>query len=176
MRGPIPVAGCCRLSAGAGHPAWLLTRPTATPWRHDRRKDAYLAYVAAARALIPVTEELFCAEERDYVARQTSGTELTTETLEETITWADTLWTPLPAEPSAEWRKKAPELLHGLTTGFDRIDLEGPPDVIEPGLAVIASAHRLIVGSELFAKKAEQEAAEGGSATEMDLLRAEVHH
>ncbi|MEV7868865.1 hypothetical protein AB0P17_22850 [Streptomyces sp. NPDC088124] len=37
-------------------------------------------------------------------------------------------------------------------------------------------AHRLIAGSELFAKEAEQEAAEGGSATEMDLLRAEVHH
>jgi hypothetical protein len=144
--------------------------------RHDRRKDAYLAYVDAARAFIPVTEELFRAEERDYVAHQTSGTDLETETLEQTITWADTLWTPFPAEPSAAWRKKAPERLHALTTAFDRIDLEGPPEVIAPGLAIIASAHRLIAGSELFAKEAEQEAAEGGSATEMDLLRAEVHH
>ncbi|MGA5207400.1 hypothetical protein [Streptomyces variegatus] len=143
--------------------------------RHDRRKDAYLAYVDAARAFIPVTEELFRAEERDYVAHQTSGTDLETETLEQTITWADTLWTPFPAEPSAAWRKKAPERLHALTTAFDRIDLEGPPEVIAPGLAIIASAHRLIADSELFAKEAEQEAAEGGSATEMD-LRAEVHH
>ncbi|MEU6680907.1 hypothetical protein [Streptomyces sp. NPDC046925] len=144
-------------------------------WRHDRRKDAYLAYVDAARAFIPVTEELFRAEERDSVAHQTNGADLETETLEETITWADTLWTPFPAEPSAAWRKRAPKRLHALTTAFDRIDLEGPSDVIAPGLAIIESAHRLIEGSELFAKEAEQEAPEGGSATEMDFLRVEVH-
>lgn len=144
-------------------------------WTHDRRKDAYLAFIDAARGLIPLTEELFRAEDRDYVARQITGIDLENEAPEEIATWADTLWSPFPAEPSSDWHEKAPERLHTLTTAFDRVDLEGPPDIAKAALGIIESAHRLIAGPQLFAKEAAQEAAAGGSATERDFLRDEVH-
>ncbi|MEU5314364.1 hypothetical protein [Streptomyces sp. NPDC021562] len=146
-------------------------------WTYDRRKDAYLAFIDAARAFTPLTEELFRAEERDYVAHQANGADdLENETLEEVTTWADTLWSPFPAEYSTDWPMEAPKRLHALTMAFDRIDLEGPPDVTAAALRIIKSAHILIAGPELFAKRAEQEAVAGGSATAMDLQRAEVHH
>ncbi|MDX3458703.1 hypothetical protein PV396_43430 [Streptomyces sp. ME02-8801-2C] len=144
-------------------------------WTYDRRKDAYLAFIDAARAFTPLTEELFLAEERDYIARQANGSDLENETREEVTTWADTLWSPFLADYSTDWPQRAPARLHTLTMAFDRIDLEGPPDVTAAALKIIESAHALIAGPALFAKEAEQEAAAGGSATETDFRRTEVH-
>ncbi|MDK1476849.1 hypothetical protein QNO07_26185 [Streptomyces sp. 549] len=144
-------------------------------WTHDRRKDAYLAFSDAARAFTPLTEELFRAEDRDYVAHQANGTGPESETLEEVTTWAEMLWSPFPADYSDGWSTEAPKRLHALTMAFDRIELEGPTGVTATALRILESAHIMTEGPKLFAKEAEQEAAAGGSATEMELLRTEVH-
>lgn len=85
-----------------------------------------MCYVDAARAFIPVTGTVPCGGTRLRRLSDQWHRSGDRDVRGDDHLGGHTL-DALPAEPSAEWRKAAPERLHALTTAFDRIDLEGPP-------------------------------------------------
>lgn len=157
-------------------------------WTHDRRRDAYLAFNRAARAFVPLTEELFLLAARAEAASATSPEEeLPTGTDDEQLvlqfTWHDALEPELFATPSDEWKKGAPLLLQELTAAYDGVNLEGPPEITKVAYSIVATAHRLFVGMPLFemeAKHLEEDIKEAGeddryeAASALDLLNTEV--
>ncbi|WP_445527488.1 hypothetical protein [Streptomyces cyslabdanicus] len=145
--------------------------------RYDRRKEAYLPFLAAARAFLPLTEPVFLDQERVTVARLTTPVTAADDDLVEVDTWAHFLGVQtFFAEPSDEWRERAPELLHGLIAAFDPVDMEGPAKVVNTAREIVEAACRLAAGPELFETEAAQEAAAGGDVAASELLRAEVDH
>ncbi|MEV2259181.1 hypothetical protein AB0J13_11035 [Streptomyces anulatus] len=157
-------------------------------WRHDRRRDAYLAFSRAARAFVPLTEEMFLLEERAGAAVATSPEwELPTDADDERmvmrLSWHDALETRMFTVPSDEWKEEAPTQLQELTAAYDGVNLEGPPDIAKVAYSVVTTAHRLLVGMPLFemeAKHEEEAIKEAGdddkyhAPSALDLLNAEV--
>ncbi|MFF6931321.1 hypothetical protein [Streptomyces californicus] len=157
-------------------------------WEYDRRRDAYLTFTRAARAFVPLTEDVFLLEARAGAALATSPTEeLPTDTDDERMvlqfTWHDALASQPIEALSDEWKEEAPKQLQVLTAAYDGVDLEGPPHITEVARSIVATAHRLFVGKPLFEMEAKQEEAairkDGKEDTYMfpsdvELLNAEV--
>ncbi|MGK4909195.1 hypothetical protein [Streptomyces albus] len=132
-------------------------------WTHDRRRDAYLAFSKAARAFVPLSEGLFLLFERANAANATT----TTPELEPDAdgirwvlyeTWHETLLSGELAEPGWQWKEAAPELLQDLTTAYDGVELEGPPEIAQVAYTVVAMAQRLLVGMPLFEMEEKEQA------------------
>ncbi|MGW5273605.1 hypothetical protein ACWEQP_13655 [Streptomyces sp. NPDC004044] len=123
-------------------------------WIHERRKDAYLGFIDAARTFLPLTEIAV----RGDVHRATEpaqGTHYTGEAIGNTIVFtevdrvSDGLYI-IPADLSEEWHLGAPEKLTALTAAWDRVHLDG-----SEGLRVLAreinrEAHYLANSRELI--------------------------
>ncbi|MFI9194183.1 hypothetical protein ACIG0A_33395 [Streptomyces californicus] len=142
-------------------------------WRHDRRRDAYLAFSRAARAFVPLTEEMFLLEARAGAAVATSPTEeLPTDTDDERMvfqfTWHDALASDPFVTLSDEWKERAPLRLQELTAAHDGVNLEGPPEIADVAYSIVATAHRLFVGMPLFEMEAKDTEAEIKKAGEED--------
>ncbi|WP_282792912.1 hypothetical protein [Streptomyces sp. CC224B] len=125
-------------------------------WTHDRRRDAYLAFSKAARAFVPLTEELFLLFARADAANATTPMpelEFTADGVQllyDTTTWHDALLSEEVTGPGEQWKKAAPELLQDLTAAYDGVDLEGPFDIAQVASSVVSTAHRIFTGMPLF--------------------------
>lgn len=156
--------------------------------RHDRRREAYLAFIAAAREFLPLTETVFLDEERSTIAARAAfadSAENVTGSAEDALqaaveamteSWPDSLRAlAFFNEPSEKWYEQTPRLLHDLSAAFDRVDMEGPAGVADIALQIVTSAYRLAAGSQLFdAEAAQQTGPEGDGPSSMDMLRMEV--
>jgi len=158
--------------------------------RHDRRREAYLAFIAAAREFLPLTETVFLDEERSIITARAAfadSAENVTGSVEEALqaaveamteSWPDSLRTlAFLSQPSEKWYEQTPRLLHDLSAAFDRVDMEGPADVADIALQIVTSAYRLAAGSQLFdAEAAQQTGPEGDGPSSMEMLRVEVRY
>ncbi|MFI6210289.1 hypothetical protein ACIBAI_28640 [Streptomyces sp. NPDC051041] len=122
-------------------------------WTHDRRRDAYLAFSKAARAFVPLTEELFLLFEREVAAIETTPEpEPDANGLVLYWTWHESLLSAddVFREPGEQWKEAAPELLQDLTAAYDGVDLEGPPEIAQVAYSLVTTAHRIFTGMPLF--------------------------
>ncbi|GGV91770.1 hypothetical protein [Streptomyces massasporeus] len=158
--------------------------------RHDRRKEAYLAFIAAAREFLPLTETMFLDEERSTIAARaafadsaknvTGYAENALQAAVEAMTesWPDSLRAvAFLSEPSEKWYEQTPRLLHDLSAAFDRVDMEGPASVADIALQIVRSAYRQAAGTHLFEAEAEEQSGpEGDGPSSMDMLRVEIRY
>ncbi|MGA4960333.1 hypothetical protein [Streptomyces lavendulocolor] len=124
-------------------------------WTHDRRRDAYLTFSKAARAFVPLTEEMFLLFARADAAHVTTPVpepEFTVDGEQMALyeTWHQALMPDEVAEPGEQWKQAAPELLQDLTAAYDGVDLEGPREIAKVAYSILATAHRLHTGMPLF--------------------------
>lgn len=155
-------------------------REKRTEWLHDRRKDAYLDFMKAARAFAPLTQEAFRNQHRDSGALINSQHTVVNKRTGEQMPFESVV---LLAGGSLDdaWMQRAPELLHALAVAFDAVDLEGPEEVREVAWRVVESAHQLsegYEGFELLARDMEMEAKVEGkdsTSTADELMWAEVY-
>ncbi|AEM82365.1 hypothetical protein [Streptomyces violaceusniger] len=154
-------------------------REKRTEWLHDRRKDAYLDFMKAARAFAPLTQTAFRNQHRDGALIDSQSSVVLTETGEQVPFESVVLLAG--GSLDAAWLERSPELLHALAVAFDAVDLEGPKEVREAALRVVESAHQLsegYEGFELLARAMEMEAKINGggpTSTAADLMQAEVY-
>jgi hypothetical protein len=145
-------------------------------WVHDRRKDAYLGFLDAARAFAPLTEEAFRSENRNVTAAGVARARNPQADMFDG-TWVGDV---PPVDDLGEgFYKRAPKRLHGLAVAYERVAFEGPSDIADRASEIIDSAHRLSAGLELFAREAKEQIdpdhPESPSPKEVDLLRAEIN-
>ncbi|MFE7484691.1 hypothetical protein [Streptomyces sp. NPDC057552] len=124
-------------------------------WEHDRRRDAYTTFSRAARAFVPLTEQVFLLAAREEAANTTPPMhqlplDSNDEQMELRITWHDALQPDVIVEPGEEWKKDALLLLQELAAACDGVDLEGPPNIAQIAHSIVTTAHRLFVGMPLF--------------------------
>ncbi|OEV11549.1 hypothetical protein AN218_12425 [Streptomyces nanshensis] len=154
-------------------------REKRTEWLHDRRKDAYLDFMKAARAFAPLTQEAFRNQHRGGGALIDSQHVVSTRTGEHIPFESVVLMAG--GRLDAAWLERCPELLHDLAVAFDAVDLEGPEVVREAAFSVVESAHQLTEGYdgfELLARDMKMEAkAEGKDSTSSvnELMWSEVY-
>ncbi|MBZ6091930.1 hypothetical protein KVH02_26955 [Streptomyces olivaceus] len=150
-----------------------------TEWLHDRRKDAYLHFMKAARAFAPLTQEAFRNQHRDSALINSQNIVKNTRTGEQ-IPFESVVML-AGGNLDNTWMQRAPELLHALAVAFDAVDLEGPEKVRDVAWRVVESAHQLsegYKGFELLARDMEMEAKVEGkepTSTADELMWAEVY-
>ncbi|MEV5129854.1 hypothetical protein ACN6K8_001885 [[Kitasatospora] papulosa] len=124
-------------NAKAGRRQELLQR---AQWEHDRRREAYTTVSRAARAFVPLTEQMFLLAGREEAANTTPlihelPLDSNDEQMELRITWHDALQPDVIMEPGEKWKKDAPLLLQELAAACDGADLEGLLGPVRRGCA-----------------------------------------
>ncbi|MEJ8650751.1 hypothetical protein WKI65_22335 [Streptomyces sp. MS1.AVA.3] len=131
-------------------------------WLHERRKDAYLHFIDAARAFLPLTELAVQGEVHsdaepptdDFGYITTDGDLIASETVRTSaILYIANLTS---AELSDEWYQKAPGKLTELTAAWDRVHMNGDEDLRVLAREINNLAHCLLKSRQLIPLEQKQ--------------------
>lgn len=159
-------------------------------WLHERRKDAYLRFIDAARAFLPLTESVVRHEEHMATEPPTDDAEHVTVTSDgDHVIFLQTASDFLPPSVdvlSEEWVREAPGKLTELTAAWDRLDTEAPDEEVPDGNGIRQLAreirnlaHWLAESRELLPLELQQEqehydAEDGSGPTEVQYLTSYI--
>lgn len=124
-------------------------------WLHERRRDAYIRFIDAARAFLPLTELAVQGEVHseaepptdDFGYITADGDLIASETVRTSeVLYIASLAT---AELSDEWYEKAPGKLTELTAAWDHVHMDGDEDLRVLAREINNLAHCLFKSREL---------------------------
>ncbi|MER6601834.1 hypothetical protein [Streptomyces parvus] len=122
-------------------------------WMHERRKDAYLGFIDAARAFLPLTE--VAVRGVVHPATEPAVTHYDGELIDGSIVFtevdrvSDALYI-IPAELSEAWYEDAPDKLTKLTAAWDRVHLDGSSELRALAQSMNREAHYIANSRELI--------------------------
>lgn len=147
-------------------------------WLYERRKDAYLRFIDASRAFLPLTEPAVrhAAHQAAELPRPNTvigdpDDDFIVKMYAQTSDFIDMYVDEL----SEEWHQQAPDKLTKLTAAGDHVDMEGPKEIRDLARRIRELAHWFTESKVLIPKWAKRYDANDESVPPHEVLADQIY-